>query len=79
MTNKFKCTCDFCIAHDKYKWAVVMKCPCSCHTSDGISGHDSLCCSIPNGLKNNNTYPDLIDSNVCESVIDEFNEKYPEE
>jgi hypothetical protein len=53
------CECNFCKAHDKYRWATIMECGCYCHTADGVSGHDSLCCAYPNGLKRNNPHENL--------------------
>lgn len=54
------CNCNFCKTYDKYKWAVVSECKCSCHTDDGMSGHESLCCEFPNGLIKNNPYKKLV-------------------
>ena len=54
------CKCIFCETYNKYKWAVVMECGCSCHDDDGMSGHDSLCCEYPNGLKRNNPHEELM-------------------
>ena len=51
-----KCTCSFCKTYAKYKWAVVLNCGCGCHTSDGMAGHDNLCCEFPNGLFKNSPY-----------------------
>jgi len=45
------CKCTLCVNYEFYKWAVVMECKCGCHTGDGMTGHDGLCCSLPNGLK----------------------------
>lgn len=53
------CECKFCKTYNKYKWAVVMECGCGCHTSDGLTGHDGLCCEVPNALKSNNSHKDL--------------------
>lgn len=68
------------MAHDKYRWAVVMSCGCGCHTDDGVTGHVALCCSIPNGLKRNNPekYKDLEDIEVCKQVISDFENNFPE-
>ena len=77
MVNKdFKCGCEFCVAHDKYKWAVVMSCGCGCHNDDGMCGHEALCCEIPNGLQKNNPYPELVDKELCKNIILEFNQKW---
>lgn len=53
------CTCTFCRNYEKYKWAELMECKCGCHDADGMTGHDRLCCSIPNGLRKNNPHTDL--------------------
>jgi hypothetical protein len=37
----------------------VTECKCTCHTDDGMTDHDDLCCSIPNGLAKNNPYKKL--------------------
>lgn len=55
------CNCDFCKTHERFKWAVVMNCKCGCHEDDGMSMHDSLCCSMPNGLKSNNPFKEELD------------------
>lgn len=68
--TKRGCQCEFCLLYDKYKWAVVMKCGCSCHTGDGMSGHDGLCCSIQNGLKRHNPYKDLEPLEVYQKELD---------
>jgi len=54
-----KCDCIFCKTYDKHRWKVIMECKCGCHDDDGVSGHDSLCCEFPNGLRRNNPYKDL--------------------
>lgn len=74
-----ECNCEFCLDLDRYKWAVIMNCPCRCHSDDGVSGHSSLCCEIPNGLKENNPYPELVnDKEVCIAVIEQFNDRWHE-
>lgn len=50
------CSCDFCNTQEKYKWAVVLNCGCACHSGDGMTGHDGLCCELPNGLARNSPY-----------------------
>jgi len=49
-----RCQCTFCKIHPYKKWATVMECKCICHTRDGMTGHEGLCCSLPNVLKKNN-------------------------
>lgn len=70
------CDCNFCKAYDQYKWAVVMECECSCHHGDGMTGHDNLCCEIPNGLIKNNPYLDLKSSKYYKDIINEINDNY---
>jgi len=41
------CMCSLCADYQIEKFAEVMACGCYCH-SDGYTGHDSLCCSLPN-------------------------------
>ncbi len=72
------CGCVYCTEHEKYTWAVVMKCGCSCHTDDGMTGHESLCCEIPNGLKVNNPFPELQDKEVCKKIISDFEDRFNE-
>ena len=36
-----------------------MECKCACHTEYGMTGHDTLCCEVPNGLRKNNPYKKL--------------------
>ncbi len=54
-----ECECRICKTIDKYRWATIKECPCYCHSSEGISGHDSLCCAYPNGKKKDNPYSEL--------------------
>ncbi len=63
------CKCRWCRAYDKYKWAVVMECLCGCHSGDGMTGHEDLCCEFPNGLRKNNPYPRLKSSEYYEKKI----------
>jgi hypothetical protein len=53
------CDCSFCHAYDRYRWAIIMACACSCHDGDGAEGHDGLCCEFPNGLRKNNPHENL--------------------
>jgi hypothetical protein len=73
------CTCKFCKTYDKYKWAVVTECPCCCHSDDGMTGHDNLCCSIPNGLKKNNPYKDLEPALVYKEILDNIEKEWNDE
>ena len=74
------CKCEFCTTYDKYKWAVIMECGCGCHTDDGITAHDGLCCAIPNGLKKNNPYTDLQPASYYREILDKIeNEKEDDE
>ena len=73
MTNK--CDCQSCQTYDKYKWAVIMECGCSCHDSDGTTGHDGLCCEIPNGLRKNNPYKELDKAEVYRKILDKMEEE----
>jgi hypothetical protein len=70
-----KCQCKLCLNIDKYRWATVMECKCVCHDSDGLSGHESLCCEYPNVLKRNNPYMDLLSSNCYNKIINDSLEK----
>lgn len=67
------CKCNFCKTYNKYKWAVVMDCGCGCHTSDGLTGHDGLCCEVPNALKSNNPHKDLKPLDYYKNKMKEFN------
>lgn len=67
-----KCTCSFCTNYDKYKWAVIMECPCHCHISEGIVGHDSLCCEFPNGKRKDNPYKELKTASYYMEILNEF-------
>lgn len=71
-----QCTCEFCTDYRKYIWAVVLECKCGCHTDDGVTGHDALCCEIPNGLKRNNPHPDLEDVVTRTKILKEFHIKH---
>ncbi len=62
-----------------YKWAVVMNCKCGCHEDDGMSGHDSLCCSIPNGLKKNNPFKEELDLEDLTKKMHQFEIEADEE
>ena len=53
MKNETDCKCDFCELYLKYKWSVVSECKCDCHDI-GFTGHDRLCCELPNVLKSDN-------------------------
>lgn len=75
MSKDNKCKCTHCVNYEFYKWAVVMECGCGCHNGDGISGHDSLCCSIPNGLKKNNPHKDLKEASFYKEILDEWERK----
>jgi hypothetical protein len=69
---KEKCSCKFCQTYEYYKWAVVMECGCGCHDSDGMSGHDSLCCEFPNGLRVNNPHKELKSAIEYGEIISEI-------
>lgn len=71
-TKKETCNCKFCKTYRKYKWAVVMECPCGCHDGDGMTGHDSLCCEFPNGLRKNNPYKKLKSAEYYRNIIQEW-------
>lgn len=70
------CDCDHCVNYDLYVWAVIMECGCMCHDSDGTTGHDSLCCSVPNGLKKNNPHKDLKEAKHYKKILDKFETEY---
>jgi len=53
------CTCKLCTISDKLRWATISECKCHCHTVDTPTGHSSLCCAYPNGLKKDNPYNKL--------------------
>ena len=67
-----KCTCEFCTTYELYQWAVVMECKCGCHDSDGMTGHDSLCCEFPNGLRKNNPHKDLKPAAEYKAILDKL-------
>lgn len=67
-----RCRCTFCKIHPYLKWATVMECCCACHLGDGITGHDELCCSLPNVLKKNNPYNNLEKSEVYKKRINDY-------
>jgi hypothetical protein len=66
------CKCTHCVNYHFYKWAVVMECPCGCHTSDGMTGHDGLCCALPNGLRKNNPYKNFEKAEVYRKRINDY-------
>ena len=66
------CKCAFCKTYKKYKWAVVMECKCCCHDGDGMTGHDSLCCEFPNGLRKNNPYKNLKSAEYYRNMMQEL-------
>jgi hypothetical protein len=49
-----------------------MECPCHCHISDGIDGHDSLCCEFPNGKRKDNPYKELKTSSYYLGILNDF-------
>lgn len=49
-----------------------MECMCTCHTSDGMTGHDGLCCSLPNVLKKNNPYKTLEKAEVYKQRMNDY-------
>tara|TARA_R110000868_G_scaffold401649_2_gene677259 strand:- start:1269 stop:1643 length:375 start_codon:yes stop_codon:yes gene_type:complete len=49
-----------------------MECKCGCHTGDGMTGHDGLCCSLPNGLKKNNPHKNLKEAKYYEKILDKW-------
>ena len=65
-----KCDCEYCKTYSKYKWAVIMECGCGCHNLDGLTGHDKLCCEIPNGLRKDNPHTEL------EKAEDKMDQEY---
>jgi hypothetical protein len=67
-----RCQCFFCKTYPLQKWATVMECGCSCHDGDGLAGHSSLCCPIPNALKKNNPYKNLEKAEVYEKKINDY-------
>jgi len=66
------CNCKFCKTYEKYKWAVVLECKCGCHSEDGITGHDSLCCAFPNALKKNNPHKKLMPEKYYKKILDKL-------
>jgi len=66
------CNCTHCVNYELYKWAVVMECKCGCHTGDGMTGHDGLCCSLPNGLKKNNPHKNLKEAKYYKEILDKW-------
>lgn len=73
--NNNKCQCNLCTNIDKYRWATIMECKCCCHDSDDVTGHDSLCCEYPNGLRRNNPYKDLLPAKHYGQIIHNILEK----
>lgn len=67
-----KCKCLFCKTYKRYKWAVIKECKCTCHTSDGMTGHDSLCCEFPNGLVTDIPYKRLRPLKYYKDIIDKW-------
>ena len=65
-----KCTCKFCTAYDKYRWATIMECGCGCHNNEMITGHDDLCCEFPNGKKKDNPYPELEKATTYRAIME---------
>lgn len=65
------CSCTHCVNYELYKWEVVMECGCSCHDRDGMTGHDGLCCSFPNGLKKNNPHENLKEAKYYKTILKE--------
>ena len=49
-----------------------MECKCGCHKSDGMTGHDALCCEFPNGLQKNNPYKKLKSVEYYRKIIHEW-------
>ena len=74
--NYFKkdnpCQCTHCVNYELYKWAVIMECPCLCHSDDGVTGHDSLCCEFPNGLRKNNPHKVLEKAEVYRKILNDW-------
>jgi len=68
------CNCKFCRNYRRYVWAVIMECPCGCHTDKNKRpiGHDSLCCEFPNGKRKDNPYKKLKPASYYKKVLDEF-------
>jgi len=69
-----KCTCEFCITYDKFRWATIMECKCCCHNDEEILGHDELCCPFPNGKKKNNPHVNLKPALEYRKLLDSYNE-----
>ncbi len=73
MNKKEKtCQCTHCVNYEYFKWAEVEECGCGCHTGDGMTGHDGLCCSIPNGLIKNNPHKDLKPAKYYRDILDKW-------
>jgi len=70
------CNCNFCKDRKIYKEAVINTCKCACHKGDGLTGHDSLCCEIPNGLIDVNSEKESEEYYL--NFITEFKNKYNE-
>lgn len=49
-----------------------MECGCGCHKEDGMTGHDSLCCEFPNGLRKNNPYKKLKSVAYYQKILDDW-------
>jgi len=71
-----KCPCTHCVNYNLYKWAVILECGCGCHTSDGMTGHDGLCCSHPNGLIKNNPHGGLKAAKHYREILDKWEAEY---
>jgi hypothetical protein len=56
-----------------------MECKCKCHDDDGMTGHDSLCCEFPNGLKRNNPHKDLLPAEYYRKIMDDWEKECDDE
>ena len=73
--NRNKCQCKICTNIDKYLWATVTECKCICHSNDGMTGHENLCCEYPNVLKKDNPHQNLLPAKHYGQIIHDILEK----
>lgn len=74
-----KCTCDHCATYDKYKWATINECGCSCHQDSDIHGHSGLCCEFTNGERALNPHAELEQAAFYKEELDRWEREAYEE
>lgn len=66
------CQCEFCVTHDKYRWATITECQCACHKADYPIGHEGLCCEFPNGKIKDNPYKELKPAKEYKQILNKL-------